>query len=299
MRKITVRLLIAAATFVFGLAVSGIWLGRPSPHIVPSPSEPPPLPAVTADDDDDENAEQLRVTCDPPPFTQVRAQVVPASPLTDPTHKPDYVAPEHVRLTFGGRHRSEPQATFFPAEVSVYPVAAYKQAYFVSNRYTRIIIEELEELRKVIDERQSRPPGEMPYVPYVDASQAFAARIRHINLQGGKGVVFLTQYSIEPSLVSNQGLTYIFQGLTDDGRYYVLATFPVSAPGLPDESSLGSHEGFTLGPTLTNTGEWRQEYQAYTSRVARKLGVMSPARFTPTLTQLDRVIGSLRVGRAT
>ena len=73
----------------------------------------------------------------------------------------------------------------------------------------------------------------MPFLPMWEACQAFVARVSYASFKNGKGVFFLTQWDRETTQINNQWLEYAFQGITDDGRYWVYAEFPVSASFLP------------------------------------------------------------------
>ena len=74
----------------------------------------------------------------------------------------------------------------------------------------------------------------MPFLPLWEACQAFVARPRYVRFKNGEGVLFLTQMDVgETSQVTNQGLEYAFQGMTNDGQFYVYAEFSVAAPFLP------------------------------------------------------------------
>lgn len=44
----------------------------------------------------------------------------------------------------------------------------------------------------------------------------------------GGGIRYLTQFGQAAGLITNPELFYTFQGLTDDGAYYVAAVFPVA-----------------------------------------------------------------------
>jgi hypothetical protein len=81
----------------------------------------------------------------------------------------------------------------------------------------------------------------------------------------------------------NQSLFYTFQGLTKDGRYYVVATFPISAEGLSDEPDIQDWNAFFAG------------YQDYLKETANQLNAYSSGKFTPDLELIDAAIQSLLV----
>ena len=75
--------------------------------------------------------------------------------------------------------------------------------------------------------------GEIPILPPADAGQILKARVKLLRFHGGKGFAFLTTYAQDINPVVNDALFYTFQGLTDDGRYWVAVYYPVAASVLP------------------------------------------------------------------
>ena len=44
-------------------------------------------------------------------------------------------------------------------------------------------------------------------------------------------------YLISNSKLASHELIYHFEGLTDDGQYYVTVILPITAPGLPEDGN--------------------------------------------------------------
>jgi hypothetical protein len=132
----------------------------------------------------------------------------------------------------------------------------------------------------------------MPFLPMREACQAFVARVRYVNFKNGKGVFFLTQWDRETTQINNQWLECAFQGITDDGRYWVYAEFPVAAPFLPrgDEPEIvaWNEQNYLLAHES-------KEYQAYLRPVRAKLEALPAKQFQPNLELLEKLIGSLEV----
>ena len=83
---------------------------------------------------------------------------------------------------------------------------------------------------------------------------------------------------------------YNFQGLTSDGRFYIVAILPVNAPFLaPDDNpqSVLPSDGIPLTTEMPD--------DAYYAAVVSKLDQTAPDIFTPTLTQLDALIQSITI----
>lgn len=78
--------------------------------------------------------------------------------------------------------------------------------------------------------------------------------------------------------MTNQHLIYTFQGLTDDGQYYVAAFFPVKTAVLPDTVQVDDWEALSLN------------YSTYVAETKAMLNDL-----TPDLTLLDAIVTSLQV----
>ncbi len=135
--------------------------------------------------------------------------------------------------------------------------------------------------------------GAMPFLPLWEACQAFVARARYVKFKNGEGVLFLTQQNVsETSQVTNQGLEYAFQGITNDGQTYVYAEFSVAAPFLPkgDEAMVQAwNEKNYLLPHNS------AEYRRYVRPIIAKLERLPANQFRPNLRLLEQLVESLEV----
>jgi hypothetical protein len=129
-----------------------------------------------------------------------------------------------------------------------------------------------------------------------DAGEAVRAKVGYLDFRNGAGVAFVTQYTFEDTLISNQALAYVFQGLTSDGEYYVSAAFPVAAPFLPPDYSddeAARHGLRFLGGRPTPA--FRRKYKAYLAATTRRLEALAPGQYRPALAPLDALLRSLHV----
>ena len=101
----------------------------------------------------------------------------------------------------------------------------------------------------------------------------------------------VTQYAQYPAPVNNHELVYHFQGLTDDGKYYVIAILPVSSSILAEDDKPESPVPAGGIPISTETGPDPAYYEA----VTKALDGMYPDSFNPSLFQLDALIQSITV----
>lgn len=213
------------------------------------------------------------------------AASVPACPADDPGGRPDGAAPAHAAVVFAGTRPLPPDATlacnlpnFDFAQLRVFSVADYGRVFPAAARA-------LAELRRVLDDGVPPPDARWPFVPYLEAFPAFGEHVAFLSFGNGRGVVFLTQWMIEPDAIGGH-LVYVFQGLSADGTRYVLGLFPVQAraplppfPLPPDESAERTYARF----------------RTYAAGVARRVGEAPAGDFTPDLGELLALLRSLRV----
>ena len=223
---------------------------------------------------------------------EVRAETAPAAPLESADEKPDGVYPEHVRFTLVGVSGA-PANSYHEPIIRVSPVAEYLKAFSVSPRYVKEAGQTLDQLRRLIRRRPATLKGNTPQLPFTDGTEVFHAHVKYLRFRGGSGVAFLTQGQQDDELINNQHVTYEFHGLTDDGRFYVSAQFPVSGPHIAENRELKSHEGYTPVFDLTPRGQRR--YAAYVERVRRKLERVPPEQFSPSLRLYDELLSSLEI----
>lgn len=233
---------------------------------------------------------------DPPIASEVKMELVPASPLENETDKPDMVAPEHVAFTFSGPYALQHESSFFSPQIHIYSISDYNNALSKSALYVQELRDEILSLKAMLSERTVSVQKEIPFLPFgIDAYQSFRAHVKYIDFKEGKGVIFLTQYNIEPSLINNSGLIYTFQGLTDDGLYYVSATFPVAAPILSKDLQSGSFEDYSLPEYFYDKNHQlnEQAYQKYLTKIETKLEALPANKYEPNLTLFEKLISSL------
>jgi hypothetical protein len=240
--------------------------------------------------------------------------------------KPGDVLPAHLAFTLEGYPKPHPAPFMRPPEIQVFPVAAYRRALAACEKeMARNIIRSSAPLSYVSDfdahVRTLRALGadrpsprrldawlrrrrvreylkrRMPFLPMYDVSEALRAKVAYFDFGGGQGVRFVTQYDMEDTLVSNQALAYVFQGITDDGAYYVSAAFPIAAPFLPAEYS--EEEARRRGlESPAMPGAALRRYRKYLAENARLLEALAPGKYRPGLGLLDDLVRSLAVDRA-
>ena len=117
----------------------------------------------------------------------------------------------------------------------------------------------------------------------------FTAQTHTVNFQNGHGVRYLTQVFQSFLPVNNSDLFYYYQGMTNDGKYFVQATLPINAAFLPADSSPNAPvpaDGIPFNP---------DDFQGYLNNVAAKLNATQTYDFNPYLDALDEMIASMQV----
>jgi hypothetical protein len=175
--------------------------------------------------------------------------------------------------------------TFHLPQIFVYPVAEYIQ---MNDGVATVV----DNLKAVINAPGQPWPERLPFLPAFNAAQTFHSNEQLLAFQSGAGLRYLTQYGQAPSPVNNTEMFYTYQGLTNDGAYYVAAILPVSAPFL-------AADRFPESP-LPPDGvpfDWNnfENTDQHFDLVKQKLNAADPNSFTPTLLKLDELIQSILV----
>ncbi|HRW10623.1 MAG TPA: hypothetical protein P5121_36215, partial [Caldilineaceae bacterium] len=179
----------------------------------PTP-EPTATPFSWLDDGQQIRFENLSFTVDPAvELSSVALSIVPA-PAEEADLPTFALVPEHLHFEFVGFMGAE--APRFPAQIDLYPVRAYELMGGNPVTTTTTLLRSLLQDRPALDTAEA-----LPYLPLVNAAQVMHAQAQYIEFDGGTGIRYLTAFHQAAFPISNADLLYTFQGLTDDGRYYV------------------------------------------------------------------------------
>lgn len=140
-----------------------------------------------------------------------------------------------------------------------------------------------QEIKKLLRKRpRNFKPKGIPDLPNNNASQSILSRVEYLDFTAGFGILFLTQYSqeMQPNPVNNEELTYNFQGLTKDDKYYIAARFAVTHPSFPK------------GIDYTDHIE-RDKNELYLRNAERKLNGLAEQSFQPSLPKLKTLLTSI------
>ncbi len=206
--------------------------------------------------------------------------------VTDQTGAPWDVAPAHLQLTLQGYTVG---TTSHVPQLFVYPADQYAAMNTAA-------AESIKRLQTVLaNPSGSYDENSLPRVPFYNAGQVLAAQQKILHFSGGSGMRFITQYAQDISPINNGGLFYHFEGLSDNGKYYIVAVLPVNLPFLPVDNNPSSTlpSGGVPFPPSSGPGSAFQEYY---KQVAQKIEAAPAAQFGPALDALDALIDSMTIG---
>lgn len=192
-------------------------------------------------------------------------------------------APEHIKFELDGYAL---YSTFHEPQILVYPAQEYT---VLSEGAGRCIAK----LQAILNGSAAPMSDNLPCIASFNAGQLFAAQIRTVKFANGSGVRFLTEYGQYFATANNHDLFYQFQGLTDDGKYYILAILPVSHPLLAFDDNPE-----TIPPTggIPFPGYDNESAMiAYYDDVILLLDSAADQAFQPALTSLDALIQSINI----
>ena len=302
--------LITLLTFLTGLTISALWLVPQSRSPVdnnPMIAEAKAQETQAVTFKGDVSYKSVSFSFNPSLGSQVEAKTVPPQPdLEDKQAKLEGIPVEHHAFTFVG---SPHESTFWQLpEIDVFRLADYQKGLNATPIYSQGATETVRLLKTILSKQpkslalkrllaQQKYPDKnaMPLFALFDATQAFHARLKYIDFANGKGVLFLTQYNIETSLINNQGLAYVFQGLTNDNVHAVTAFFPVSASFLPEDLDPARAKEYKPSKNFYLLPNESRQYQSYLKTVTPRLEQLPSEKFTPDLKRIEALIASLKI----
>lgn len=293
---------LACAALLLGAAATAPTGPRASAQIWSNVS-PPPRPASSRTHGVKKTAahDGVSFTYDSWLASEVKAVTVPASiPAPDEVAFPLEAAyPEHVAFGLVGTYPHEPPS-FIKPEIHVYPTADFRKTFAPFRGLNAEVERNLKRLRLLLRTRPRDFAGVPPFLPPLTPDTlALRAHTHYVKFRGGSGLACVIQTQQDEMPVNNQNLAYEFQGLTDDGRFYVTAVFPVAAPFLANDRDRARFDGFDYAPCYNCPAEraFKKKYRAYTARLARRLERLPPSGFAPRLDLYDELLSSLEIRR--
>jgi hypothetical protein len=180
--------------------------------------------------------------------------------------------PPHLKFSFSNWTLAD---AFHEAVIRVYRVTALEAVNPTISEY-------LDDLQRVID-AQPADHEDIRVGDLFNAAQFIRSQVAFIEFQNGSGVRFLSQYGQAAWPIGWPHLFYTFQGLTDNGEFYISIILPVNHPSLPNPDDVVMDDAF-----YDNFVNYRADIQA-------QLNGEDPASFEPSLLVLDGVVETLKV----
>ncbi len=209
-------------------------------------------------------------------------QVQPA--LLTPSTPGSHAMPAHILVTFDGEDAQEVLANN-GRRLYIFPIETYQTlaGSLVTNQVDR-----LAELVAQADGRVGSPGGPMPFLPPPFGVMDRWVQFADLAFAQGHGVRFLADSPDRQAIGpwTNETTAYYYQGLSQDGKYYISLIWPVHTDALPDtfEEAEESVKAQATNPTT---------YPVYLQETEALLNALSASAYYPDLPRLDRMIASL------
>lgn len=220
---------------------------------------------------------------------KVTPQLIPATPFSQEDDGGFIGEPAHLRFTFDNDNLPD-WGGVYPdqAQLLIYPVEAYET--MAADAGVDTVSERLDALRTLLEDRPETIAGEIPVLAnFGGAVQDLVAQVQYLDFNGGSGVRFITHYGADESPITDYDTFYTFQGLTDDGQYYIAFYNPAATPLLPSDM-------IAVDALLEDPAKFKEDYPTYLQDTTDALDQARSTDFTPSLSQLDTMIESLQIG---
>jgi len=207
--------------------------------------------------------------------------------------------PEHPAFVLKGGYADQLKGSFFSKpEIRIYPVSEYLKIVGQNADLKHIVEEEFNRLKDALEKKPASFTYEAPFVAVLEAGQLFQAKVKYLNFKAGKGILYLTWFCNDPIRschIDSQGLSYVFQGVTDDGRYFIYATFPVKTKFLPLKEKVPDVFGCFNPKSNATFDELVEACQKYGQQVGSNVDLFASTDFYPSLDLFDQMIQSLNI----
>ena len=246
-------------------------------------SAPTPAPTVASNSAAPQNAQMLSAAYNGSSFNFSSALAQSAQGFTIPavpvdTNAPGLGggAPENTAFGFNGEKITADVSPFQPA-VRVYPTAGIQAL-------DPMVAKQVDELKTLLSAKPATVEQNIPVFPIFNAAQVMHPQVKYMNFKNGQGVRFVTYYAQDVSPLTNDGLFYTFQGLTNDGKYYVTVFWNLRTDALPNSYQDAKIQDYNA---------FAKQYEQYLKDTVNKMNGLPPEAFTPNLTLLDEMAESV------
>jgi len=235
------------------------------------PSDTPIMPTDTPGVQTNTTCNELAIYLDPTLASSYTCETIPESPEGIETY------PQYTKLTLQGYPLS---GKFFTPYISILPVQRYIELLpdFIPGQVAAL---------QALVSGGALGDKDLPFLPSLNAGQMFHAQYQVLPFGSGGGVRYLTLLAQYYAPINNHDLFYTYQGVTNDGKYWVSAILPINNPILPDN-----------GDTPPGGQTWDQftnNYSSYIADLTVQLNSQASGNYTPSLAMLDALVSSITV----
>ncbi len=141
---------------------------------------------------------------------------------------------------------------------------------------------EIDLLRSTLADRPEPSGIFPPLIPWINAGYHLVAKMSYLEFASGSGIRFVANLGQDVSPHTVDGMFYSFQGLSNDGQYYIAARLPISV-------------NFTAAATPSVDSSF-EEIISYNQELSAQVGQVPDHEYFPSITTLDAIIQSLTIG---
>ena len=187
----------------------------------------------------------------------------------------------HILVTFDGEDPAEVLANN-GRRLYIFPIENY-QTIAGDPVYAQV-----DQLTLLIDTGVGADP--MPLLPPPSSYMDRWAQYANLDFTQGTGVRYVSDspFRQQIGVWANDTTQYFYQGLTDDGRFYLSLWWPISTETLPDTAEDAPED---VKEAATNP-DTNADYKAAT---IEELNELTDADFDPSLSRLDALVASIRL----
>jgi heat shock protein HslJ len=215
--------------------------------------------------------------------TQVTAFVVQPTAYDNTMPPSGQGEPKHFTWAFGDVEDVTQIAFAGGGYVSIYPVDAYQAIWDLQG--DPFVADTLAALEELLTERPENPAPPLPILPQMAATNDFAAQVSYLDLaDGGAGVRFVGRFAQDVSPIENYQLRYVFQGLSGDGQFLIVAQLPITTTALSEEAQALEGDAYN---------DFAANYETYLAETTATFDSLATSDFTPDLAVLDAMLLSV------
>jgi hypothetical protein len=196
--------------------------------------------------------------------------------------------PGHLQVSLNDYYALQGKSTL--AQILVFPALEYAQLVPAA-------FESMHRLNNYLyDPTSPEAKEQLPAVPFYASVQILTSHVQELSFTNGRGIRMVSQVSNGLTPINNLDLFYHYEGFSNDGQYYVVATLPITAPILQEDLMPGSTvpEGGVPMPDLNGPS---LDLRTYYAQVRQALDGIGDGEFTPSLEQLDSLIQSMNIAQ--